>query len=93
MPKVNCAVVGCSSTYGINKWKNELCLEHGDKNVVKGQCPNCERPYSLYCFLAEMTRIQALKWTPKSSDMICSLHFVDGIPTKANPLPTMHMGL
>ena len=41
--------------------------------------------------------IQALKrenqnrtnWTPKSSDKICSLHFVDGIPTKANPLPTM----
>ena len=34
MPKVNCAVVGCSSnTYGINKWKKEPCLEHGDKNV------------------------------------------------------------
>ena len=32
------------------------------------------------------------KWTPKSSDRICSLHFVDGIPTKANPLPTMHIG-
>ena len=29
------------------------------------------------------------KSTPKSSDRICSLHFVDGIPTKANPLPTM----
>ena len=32
------------------------------------------------------------KSTPKSSDRICSLHFVDGIPTEANPLPTMHMG-
>ena len=32
------------------------------------------------------------KWTPKSSDRTCSLHFVDGIPTKANPLPTMHLG-
>ena len=29
MPKVNYAVVGCSSsTYGINKWKKEPCLEH-----------------------------------------------------------------
>ena len=57
MPKLNCAVVGCSSsTYGINKWKKEPCLEHGDKNVVKGQCPNCERPYSLYCFPSEMTK-------------------------------------
>ena len=27
MPKVNCAVVGCSSsTCGINKWKKEPCL-------------------------------------------------------------------
>ena len=57
MPKVNCAVVGCSSsTYGINKQRKERCLEHGDKNVVKGQCLNCERPYSLYCFPTEMTK-------------------------------------
>ena len=69
MPKVNSAVVGCSSSnYGINKWKKEPCLEHGDKNVVKKQCRNCERPYSLCCFPAEMTKgkerdtwIQALK--------------------------------
>ena len=107
MPKVNSAVVGCSSSnYGINKWKKEPCLEHGDKNVVKKQCRNCERPYSLYCFPAEMpkgkerdTWIQALKrentntteCTPKSSDRICSLHFVDGVPTKAKRLSTMHM--
>ena len=57
MPKVNCGFVGCSSsTYGINKWEKEPCLEHGDKNVVKGQCPNCERPLSLYCFPAEMKK-------------------------------------
>ena len=24
--------------------EKEPCLEYGDKNVVKGQCPNCERP-------------------------------------------------
>ena len=30
MPKVNCALVGCSSSiYGINSWKKECCLEHG----------------------------------------------------------------
>ena len=45
MPKVNCAFVGCSSSIcGIIKWKKEPCLEYEDKNVVKGQCPNCERP-------------------------------------------------
>ena len=51
MSKVNFAVFVCSrSTYGINKWKKNPCLEHGDKNAVKGECPNCERPYSLYFF-------------------------------------------
>ena len=47
MLTVNCAVFGCSSsTYGIYKWKKkETCLEHGDKNVVKGKCPNCEILY------------------------------------------------
>ena len=57
MPKVKCVVVGCSSsTYGINNRKKEPCLEHGDKNVVKGQCPNCERPHNLKCFPVEMTK-------------------------------------
>ena len=32
------------------------------------------------------------KWNLKSSDRTCSLHFVDGLPTKVNPLPTMHKG-
>ena len=32
------------------------------------------------------------KWTPKSNGRICSLHFVDGISAKANPLTTIHMG-
>ena len=55
MAKVYCAVVRCSSsTYGINEWKKGPCLEDGDKNVVKGQCSNCERPYSFYCFPAEI---------------------------------------
>ena len=57
MLKVNCGVVRCSSgTYGINKWKKEPYLEHGDKNIVEWQCPNCERPYSLYCFPVEMKK-------------------------------------
>ena len=33
------------------------------------------------------------KLTSKSSNRTCSLQFVDGIPTKANLLPIMHMGL
>ena len=30
------------------------------------------------------------KWMPRNTDRICSLYFVDGIPSKANPL--MHLG-
>ena len=69
IPKLNCALVGCSnsSTYGISEKKS--CLEHGYKSIVKGQCPNCEIRYSFYCFPAEMTNgkkrdewIQPLKW-------------------------------
>ena len=36
-------------------------------------------------------KIETEQCGPKNSDRICSLHFVDGIPTKANPLSTMHM--
>ena len=33
------------------------------------------------------------KWTPKSSGRICLLYSVDGIPSKANLLPTMHRAM
>ena len=31
-------------------------------------------------------------WKPCSSDLICSDHFVDGIPTESNPDPTLKLG-
>ena len=30
-------------------------------------------------------------WSANPQDKICSLHFVDGMPTPANPLPTINM--
>ena len=54
-------------------------MTKGNKRDAWIQAPNQKNP-------------NRTKWIPKSSDRICSLHFVDGIPTKANPLPTMHMG-
>ena len=76
------------------------------KNVVQGQCPNCERPYSLTVlklrrqrekremneFRLSNEKIRITNGLQKNSDRISSLYFVDGIPTKANPFPTMHMG-
>ena len=32
------------------------------------------------------------RWKSSPNDRICSIHFVDGVPTPANPLPTLHMG-
>ena len=31
-------------------------------------------------------------WTPGESDMVCSQHFVDGMPTVENPYPALHLG-
>ena len=31
-------------------------------------------------------------WTASEHDRICSHHFIDGIPTEANPAPTLKMG-
>ena len=104
MPKVNCAVIGCSnSTYVLNKWKNETCDIH---SLKKSDC-SCERPFLLYCFPSILKNneqrkswIRSMKregenktvWQPKDSDRVCSVHFVDGAPTAKNPLPTLNMG-
>ena len=31
-------------------------------------------------------------WTASEFDRICSHHFIDGVPTEANPAPTLKMG-
>ena len=63
MPKINCATVGYnSSTYGVNKWKKEPCLEHGDKNVVKGHCPNYERLIVFAVFHLKWQRVKRDEW-------------------------------
>ena len=38
-----------------------------------------------------MTRLKT-PWTPGSSDLVCSLHFVDGKPTLGNPNPSINVG-
>ena len=32
------------------------------------------------------------RWKSSPNDRICTVHFVDGKPTPANPLPTLHLG-
>ena len=31
-------------------------------------------------------------WLPRNSDRVCSIRFIDDIPTAANPVPTLHLG-
>ena len=31
-------------------------------------------------------------WKPCGSDRVCSEHFIDGIPTRENPNPTLKLG-
>ena len=104
MPKVGCAIVGCSnSTYRINKWKNEICDSH---NVQHRDC-ECPRPFKLHMFPSELRNgerrmewVRACRrdtgdhknWKPGKSDRVCSEHFIDEEPTLEHPIPTEKLG-
>ena len=105
MGPINCAVIGCSNgSHKLDKWKQLECKTHpGQLQKVCG----CEPPYMLYCFpgtkrykekfdkwtsLMKRQNSNFSKWIPKKSDRVCSDHFVDTIPTEANPNPTLKMG-
>ena len=101
----NCAVVGCTnSTYKLKKWKTRVCEIHTDRNHA--DCP-CQPPFRLHTFPSEL-RFAVIRdkwilainretkkkkpWKPGKSDVICSVHFVDGMPTAMNPAPTLELG-
>ena len=54
MPKVNCAVIGCTnSTYQLKKWTLEIRDAHHRPGICitkQGNCKDCEKPFALYCF-------------------------------------------
>ncbi|XP_047137527.1 uncharacterized protein LOC124814027 [Hydra vulgaris] len=75
-------------------------------NFTEQHC-GCNRHFNLYCFPSSLRNSRERekwkvllkregknrkKWNPCDSDSVCSIHFVDGIPTIANPHPTLHMG-
>ncbi len=101
----NCAVIGCTnSRYKIKVWEKKECLEH--KGQTHKDCP-CDRPFRLHIFpsiklnsdkrkewirLLRRVKKGNKEWTPGQSDMVCSIHFVDGRPTLENPNPTLDLG-
>ena len=32
-------------------------------------------------------------WLPRNSERVCPIHFIDGIPSSVNPVPTVHIQL
>ena len=100
----NCAVVGCTqNTKKISNWKESICETHGQPHK---NCP-CNQPCTLYCFpsktsclhhrvkwIEALRRVNADKsvWEPCQSHSVCSVHFVDGVPTEQNPYPTLQLG-
>ena len=102
----NCAVIGCSnSTVKIYKWRTMPCVVHEGK--IRKECGCwLDPPYKLFCFPSQLKNLDARKrwirclkrenkdksaWNPGVSDRICSFHFADGVPTVANPDPTINM--
>ncbi|XP_065671815.1 uncharacterized protein LOC136089687 [Hydra vulgaris] len=90
----------------LKKWKKELCNEH-QQNIRREECQLCEKPFLLYKFPSENQKnkerqlwVKALRrefinktlWQPTGSDRVCSIHFVDRIPSTANPTPTLCLG-
>ena len=78
-----------------------MCEEH---HALRKECP-CSRPFSLFSFpsikrslrkreirLINRTMQKNTRWTQGQSDMVFSLHFVDGRPTFRNPYPTENLG-
>ena len=37
--------------------------------------------------------MRPLDYEPQISHRVCSLHFIDGKPTKENPFPTLFLGI
>ena len=74
----------------------------------KGDCLECKPPFHLHTFpgpikckqLREAWRKAVRQkpfdkkwsWQPAPSDRICSIHFVDGLATDENPIPSLFLG-
>ena len=101
----NCAFVGCTnSNYRLRKWKKETCEGHSGQSHEERPCV---QPFWLHKFPSVLKNLEKRKewihlmrrttkkkstWSPGDSDMVCSEHFVDGMPTYENPNPSLRLG-
>ena len=74
--------------------------------MTHGECP-CPQSFRLHTFPSKLrfgeirdgwtralNRVTKRKtpWQPGPSDTVCSRHFLEGVPTALNPLPTFELG-
>lgn len=94
-----CAVVGCANCdWDLKVWDDSPCEYHAPR--LRKACP-CLRPFAMHRFpngerdmdtrLRWIASLQRKKFVPGTSARVCSIHFVDGRPTKDNPYPTLHL--
>nr|XP_047146284.1 uncharacterized protein LOC124819119 [Hydra vulgaris] len=101
-----CVWFKLNGEYNKTRQYSYVDIPHVHESLKKEHC-GCNRPFNLYCFPSSLRNSRERekwkillkregknrkKWNPCDSDRVCSIHFVDGIPTIANPHPTLHMG-
>lgn len=79
-------------------WDQCVCKLHPPQ--LHRDCP-CLRPYAMHIFpqgerqkdIREqwIAMLQRADFKPGPTARVCSIHFVDGRPTKAHPYPTLHL--
>ncbi|XP_064478022.1 uncharacterized protein LOC135391625 [Ornithodoros turicata] len=94
-----CSVFACRNCdRDLILWDEAVCQIH--EPSLHKDCP-CLRPFAMHGFpQGEKNKLVRQRWVsnlhrkdfrPGKSARVCSIHFVDGRPTKDNPYPTLHL--
>ncbi|XP_037527812.1 uncharacterized protein LOC119405097 isoform X2 [Rhipicephalus sanguineus] len=95
LKKQSCAVIGCSNTQSKRRrLMAGLCREHkGPRRKCKCGVFNFHHPPPLWEHHHDWKVALSLPDNQINTNMwVCSVHFVDGKPTSANPIPTLRIG-
>jgi len=101
-----CAFIHCSnSTYSLSRWSRLTCLK--DRCKRTDDTCQCPLPFTLlfpterrdlaarlnWAKAVYRKRTNGKTWLPSADDRICSIHFIHGKPTAAQPNPTQNLGV
>ena len=105
---IGCSNSTCKINKWKKETSTERNLEDEGNCKKKGDCLECKLPLYLHTFLCPTKSkqlkevwIKAVRrepfnkkgsWQPAPSERVCSIHFVDGLATHENPIPTLFLG-